>query len=84
MTREEITEMALKVLNRDEFQEFAKALHQNKNKKALEVAYNELTASEALVLDSVRKDECDFVLMSHYKQSYKLVEVMKGGADETN
>tara|TARA_R110000772_G_scaffold16052_1_gene46026 strand:+ start:237 stop:491 length:255 start_codon:yes stop_codon:yes gene_type:complete len=82
MTRDQVMEKALKVLNKEQFQDFAKALHQGNQEKALDVAYNEMKSAEEVVLSSVRKDECDFVIMSHYKQSYELVQVMEGGLDE--
>jgi len=68
-----LIEQAKKCLENDLFQAFAQALYAGKTTKATELAQSNLWSAEEVILDSVYKDECDFVLMDHYKKSKDLL-----------
>lgn len=82
MEEDEIRSIALKVLSKEDFQDLAKAIYENKVNDAIAIAYKEMSSAQEAVLDTVRKDECDFVLMSHYRQAYDLLQALKSVANE--
>lgn len=89
MTKDEIIKLGLTVLGRgtDDFMTFARHASRDEWVIASEVASKKLQLAEKAVLETVRKDECDFVLMSHYRQAYDLYQEctkkVRGGSDDS-
>lgn len=63
------------VLQKEDYQSYAKAIHSKDYEKALEVASNAYDNALEVLLDSVYKDECDFVIMAHYRHSKDFLTV---------
>ena len=63
-------------LENEKFQLFSQRIYAMKYTQAVEIAQSNEWESEEMVLESVYKDECDFVLMDHYKKSVDLLEAV--------
>ena len=69
---EELKILAKRVFNGMELVKFISFLDNDQVDEAYELAGEILDEAKDAVLEAVVNDECDFVLMSHYKFSYNL------------
>jgi len=71
----ELRELAMATLEKEDYQNFASALYNEKDLVAQQLVEACYDKAQQEVLDSVYKDECDFVLFSHYRNARNLLEM---------
>ena len=79
---EKLRVSALAVFSKEDYQNFARALFKNNHEEALELAGAYYDDAVERVLATVYNDECDFVLMSHYRQTRDLLTLVTNMEDE--
>jgi len=70
---EGIRVLAKTTFNKEKYQEFAEAFYKQDWEYVTELANECYDDAQEQVLDTVYKDECDFVLMGHYRNAKDLL-----------
>jgi len=74
---EQLRILAMSVLTKESYQEFAREVFGMSISAAMLIAKNNLKDAENIVLETVYEASCDFVLFDHYRRSKDLVEALK-------
>lgn len=72
----ELRELAMSVLTKEAYQEFASEMFAMSKSKAMIIAKTNLKDAENIVLETVYEATCDFVLFDHYRRSKDLVDAI--------
>jgi len=71
----ELRELAMSVLTKEAYQEFAAQMFAMSKSAALNIAKDNLIDAERIVLETVYEASCDFVLFDHYRRSKDLYDL---------
>lgn len=71
----ELRELAMSVLTKEAYQDFAAQMFAMSKSAALNIAKNNLIDAERIVLETVYEASCDFVLFDHYRRSKDLYDL---------
>ena len=74
---EQLRVLAMSVLTKESYQEFAREVFGMSMSAARLIAKNNLKDAENIVLETVYEASCDFVLFDHYRRSKDLVDMLK-------
>tara|TARA_R110002124_G_scaffold137647_3_gene300510 strand:+ start:378 stop:623 length:246 start_codon:yes stop_codon:yes gene_type:complete len=74
---EQLRILAMSVLTKEGYQEFAREVFGMSMSAARLIAKNNLKDAENIVLETVYEASCDFVLFDHYRRSKDLVDTLK-------
>lgn len=73
----ELRELAMSVLTKEAYQDFAAEMFAMSKSSALLMVKNNLEDVENIVLETVYEATCDFVVFDHYRRSKDLYELVK-------
>jgi spore coat polysaccharide biosynthesis predicted glycosyltransferase SpsG len=73
----ELRELAMSVLTKEAYQDFAAEMFAMSKSAALNIAKNNLEDVQSIVLETVYEASCDFVIFDHYRRSKDLYELVK-------
>lgn len=73
----ELRELAMSVLTKEAYQDFAAEMFAMSKSAALNIVKNNLEDVENIVLETVYEATCDFVVFDHYRRSKDLYELVK-------
>jgi hypothetical protein len=73
----ELRELAMSVLTKEAYQDFAAEMFAMSKSAALNIVKNNLEDVQNIVLETVYEASCDFVIFDHYRRSKDLYELVK-------
>jgi spore coat polysaccharide biosynthesis predicted glycosyltransferase SpsG len=73
----ELRELAMSVLTKEAYQDFAAEMFAMSKSAALNIVKNNLEDVQSIVLETVYEASCDFVIFDHYRRSKDLYELVK-------
>ncbi len=77
----ELRELAMSVLTKEDYQDFAAEMFAMSKSKAIIIVRENLNDAEAIVLETVYEASCDFVLFDHYRRSKDLYDLTNSSFD---
>ena len=77
----ELRELAMSVLTKEDYQDFAAKMFAMSKSAALNIVKNNLIDAQDIVLETVYEATCDFVLFDHYRRSKDLYDLTINSCD---